>query len=91
MSDPKAMLRLIDELLWRVRREGVAVPPSSAIDALAAVARVGLEDAGAFRAALACAVVKSPRDRRAFDRAFDAFFASEPRGTLRERLMPRGF
>lgn len=91
MSDTKAVLRLVDELLWRVRRDGVAVPPSSAIDAVAAIGRVGLADREAFRAALACTIVKSARDRRAFERAFDAFFASEPRGTLRERLVARGF
>ncbi len=85
------MLRLIDELLWRVRREGVAIAPSSAIDAVAAISRVGVEDRETFRAAVACAVVKSERDRRAFDRAFAAFFDGEPRGTLRERLAALGF
>lgn len=85
------MLRVIDELLWRLRREGLRVPPSSAIDAIRAVCAVGFEDEATFREALACAVVKDASDRRLFDRAFDAFFASEPRRTLRERLAARGF
>ncbi len=91
MSDPKAMVRVVDELLWRMRREGLKVPPSSAIDALAAIRVVGIDDRDAFRAALACALVKSTRDRRAFDRGFDAFFSGDRRGTLRERLLARGF
>jgi len=89
--DSRALLRTLDELLWRMRREGLRVPPSSAIDALGAVRAVGIEDREAFRAALACAVVKDARDRRAFDRAFDDFFARAPRGSLRERLAARGF
>jgi uncharacterized protein len=91
MADPRAMVRVVDELLWRMRREGLKVPPSSAIDALRAVRAVGLEDREAFRGALACALVKSVRDRRTFDRGFDAFFAHERRGTLRERLLAKGF
>jgi uncharacterized protein with von Willebrand factor type A (vWA) domain len=89
--DGRAALRVIDELLWRVRREGVRVPPSSAIDAVAAAGAVGLEDRDVLREALACALVKAARERAAFDRAFDAFFSGERRGTLRERLAARGF
>ena len=91
MADARAMVRVIDELLWRMRREGLAVPPSSAIDAVAAVRSVGLEDREVFRAALACVLVKSARERRPFDRAFDAFFSDAPRGTLAERLAAAGF
>jgi uncharacterized protein with von Willebrand factor type A (vWA) domain len=91
MADARAMVRVIDELLWRMRREGLAVPPSSAIDALAAVRAVGLEDRDVFRAALACVLVKDARERRPFDRAFDAFFSGARRGTLAERLAAAGF
>lgn len=84
------MLRVIDELLWRLRREGLRIPTSSAINAVAALQVVGVEDRDVVRAALVGVLVKSPLDLRIFDRGFDAFFASTPR-TLRERLLARGF
>ena len=91
MADARAVLRLIDELLWRMRREGLRLPASSAIDAVRAARAVGLSDREVLRAALACAVVKDARERRAFDRAFDGFFARGPRASLRERLAAKGF
>ena len=85
------MLRVIDELLWRLRREGLAIPTSSAVDALAAVRVVGLENRDVLRAALAAVVTKKPRDAETFARVFDQFFASTPRRSLAERLADRGF
>lgn len=58
-----------------LRREGVAVSPAEWIDAVRAVAAVGLEDRGRFRAALRAAMVKRARHRPAFDRLFESFFA----------------
>jgi uncharacterized protein with von Willebrand factor type A (vWA) domain len=85
------MLRVIDELLWRLRREGLRIPTSSAIDALGALRAVGLEHEAVVRAALASALVKDSRDKRIFDRTFDLFFSAEPTRTLRERLAAKGF
>jgi uncharacterized protein with von Willebrand factor type A (vWA) domain len=85
------MLRVVDELLWRLRRDGLAIPTSSAIDAVRAVRLVGLEDRAVVRATLACALVKSKEDARVFAKTFDAFFARAPTRTLRERLAARGF
>ncbi len=85
------MIHIVDDLLWRIRREGVAIPTSTAIDAARAVRAVGVEDRDVFRASLECVVVKSERERRAFDRAFDDFFATRARGTLSERLAALGF
>jgi hypothetical protein len=85
------VIRVLDDLLWRVRREGVRVPTSVAIDAARAARVVGFEDRETFRAALACVIAKSARERRAFDRAFDDFFAARIRGTLAQRLAAEGF
>jgi uncharacterized protein with von Willebrand factor type A (vWA) domain len=84
------MLRVLDELLWRLRREGFRIPTSSAIDAVAAVRVVGVDDPNVLRATLIGVLVKSTDDLRLFDRGWRAFFATAPR-TLRERLLARGF
>jgi uncharacterized protein len=93
MADSRALTRVIDELLWSLRREGFAIATSQAIDVLRAVEAVGFADRGALREAVACVVVDRRRDRRRFDGAFDRFFAPErvARGSLWERLAARGF
>jgi uncharacterized protein with von Willebrand factor type A (vWA) domain len=85
------MLRVVDELLWSLRRSGFRIATSQAIDAARAVAEVGLEDRNAVKEALACVVVDRSRERARFDAVFDAFFSSEPRRTLWERLLASGF
>lgn len=92
MSDSRAVTRVIDELLWTLRRGGFRIATSQAIDALRAVAAAGLADRDAVKEAIACAVVQRVRERRRFDAIFARFFASpEARRTLWERLAARGF
>ncbi len=93
MPDPRALTRVIDELLWSLRREGFRIATSQAIDVLRAVGAVGLADKGALREAIACVVVDRVRERGRFDSAFDRFFAPERvrHGSLWERLAARGF
>jgi uncharacterized protein with von Willebrand factor type A (vWA) domain len=93
MADARALTRVVDELLWTLRREGFRVATSQAIDVVRAVRETGIADRGVMREAIACVVVDRPRDRRRFDAAFDGFFASSRvvRGTLWERLLARGF
>ncbi|HZU85507.1 MAG TPA: VWA domain-containing protein [Polyangiaceae bacterium] len=95
MTDPRAVLRVLDELVWAMRREGVAIAPSQAIDAVRAVAAVGLERPAQVREALAAVLVARAGDRDAFDAAFDRFFAPDEAArrarTLWERLAERGF
>jgi uncharacterized protein with von Willebrand factor type A (vWA) domain len=87
-----AMTRVLDELLWRVRREGVAISTAQAIDAARAAMLIGLEDRNLFRETLACVVVQNRVDRPRFDRAFDAFFDPKSRAAdLWERLEALGF
>jgi uncharacterized protein with von Willebrand factor type A (vWA) domain len=93
MADPRALTRVVDELLWSLRREGFPIATSQAIDVVRAVAAVGFSDRLILREAIACVVVDRARDRPRFDTAFERFFAPERarRGTLWERLAGRGF
>ena len=94
MSDPRALVRVLDELLWSLRRAGFTVSTAQAIDVARAVAAVGLEHGGHVRDAIASIVVQHARDRARFDRELDAFFASSgARGgvSLWERLAQQGF
>jgi len=92
MPDTRALTRLFDELLWRLRRGGFRIPTAEALDALRAVRAVGLEDRWALAESLAAVVVERASDRSRFDRIFDDFFA---RGThavpLLDRLRGLGF
>ena len=90
-TDPRAVLRVLDDLLWVIRREGIAVSTSQALDAMRALQHVGLEDVGLVREALALVVVQRKRDRVRFDRAVDLFFSRTTGSrTLWERLEARG-
>ena len=93
MPDACALTRLVDELLWTLRREGFRIATSQAIDALRAVREVGWRERELLREALACVVVDRKSDRKRFDSVFDGFFAAErgARGTLWERLASLGF
>ena len=87
------MLRILDELLWALRREGFAVSTAQAIDAARVVALCGFADRGVLRDALGAVVVERRADRERFREAFAAFFAPERAhaGDLWSRLRARGF
>jgi uncharacterized protein len=95
MCDPGALVRVLDELLWMLRREGFNISPAQAIDAARAVAAVGLGRRWNVAEAIAAIVVQRPRDRGRFDAIFDQFFCQETvrqrRLSLPERLAARGF
>ena len=92
---PKALLAVLDELLWSLRRAGFTVSTAQAIDVARAVSAVGLEHHDHVRDAIASIVVDRPRDRARFDAVLDAFFAVDGVArhgvTLWERLADRGF
>lgn len=89
--DARAILRVVDELLWVLRREGLTIATSQAIDAVRAVAAIGFDSREDAREALATVLVHDQRDRVRFDRAFDAFFTrTGHRRTLWERLASLG-
>lgn len=90
--DRRTVLRVTDELLWVLRREGLVIATSQAMDAVRAVEAVGFDSREDLREALAAVIVQGRRDRARFDRAFDGFFArSGRRHTLWERLEAMGF
>ncbi len=80
--------RLVDELLWTLRRAGVTIATSQAIDAARAVQLLGFESKDALRDALAAIVVQRAADTKRFVRAFDEHFALALGGPRRfwERL-----
>jgi uncharacterized protein with von Willebrand factor type A (vWA) domain len=91
-----AFVRLLDELLWVLRREGFSLSTAQAIDAARAVEAVGLGTRAAVRDAVAAVVVQRAADLPRFGDVFDAFFAAggstDTRGLpLWDRLAARGF
>src|ERR1700722_7594364 len=92
MADARALTRVLDELLWSLRRGGLLIPVSWAIDAVTAVREVGLEDREAVVEALAAVVVKHEGERARFDRIVADFFSrASPHEGLFERLARLGF
>jgi hypothetical protein len=67
---PAAVLQIVE----RLRRTGLAVSTSEALDAVAALAVVGLGGRTDLRTALRSTLVKDSTHDVAFDRAFDAVF-----------------
>jgi uncharacterized protein with von Willebrand factor type A (vWA) domain len=74
------LIRFVTEL----RAAGVRVSVAESIDAVNAVAAVGLEQIR-MREALAAALIKDEADRVAFDEVFGRFFAAPPGDTSRRR------
>jgi uncharacterized protein len=92
--DPPALVRVVDEFVWMLRREGFVIATAQAIDIARAVAAVGFDREAFVREAIASLVVQRRIERPRFDAVFDRFFAPDPdraRGTLWDRLEARGF
>src|SRR5260370_31753250 len=94
MSDPQAVVRVLDELLWVLRREGIEISTAQAIDVARAVRCVGIDQLSDVREAVASIVVHRRQDRYVFDAAFATFIegASGSGGrSFWERLASSGF
>jgi uncharacterized protein with von Willebrand factor type A (vWA) domain len=95
MADPRALVRLVDELLWALRREGFDLSTSQAIDASRAVLAVGLEHRTRLRDAVGAVVVPRAAAWSRFEEAFDRFFAqgedASEGNDLSSRLRGLGF
>jgi len=94
VTNPHTLVRVFDELLWRLRREGFDLSTAQAIDALRVVRAVGIERRADVREGIAAVVLQRARDRARFDAVFDDFFAPDAapgRRTLWERLAAQGF
>jgi uncharacterized protein len=87
------VLRVLDELLWALRREGFVISTAQAIDVAEVTRLVGFEERAALRDAIGAVVVDRRGDRERFRAAFDAFFAANRAhaGDLWSRLKARGF
>lgn len=84
-------LRLWDEFLFVVRREGLAVSTEQAAAALRALTLLGFDDPWAVREALAALLVRTQAEHALFDRVFREHFRPGLRGrTLWERLEAQG-
>jgi uncharacterized protein len=93
MTDSRAALRVLDELLWFLRREGLPISTAQTLDVSRAVREVGFEHPSQVREAIRCVLVTRRRDCREFDAAFDRYWAGAAglHGTLFERLSAAGF
>jgi hypothetical protein len=91
-SGAARVLRVLDEFLWSLRRVGVEVSTSQAIEAAKALGAIGWDEAALVREALACVLVRRRGDRARFDEAFAEFFRAEGahRRDWRARLARRG-
>lgn len=87
------MLRVVEELLFSLRREGFAIAIPQAIDAARAIELLGWGAQDTLRHALAAVIVERAADLPRFHAAFDRFFASDGAhaGDLFARLRERGF
>jgi uncharacterized protein len=87
------VLRVLDELLFLLRRAGLKISPAQAATAIEAVAIVGLDDRDTVREALAAVLIHARADRPRFDAVFDRFFQRDaPHARdLFARLLAQGF
>ncbi|UQA59256.1 VWA domain-containing protein [Polyangium aurulentum] len=87
------MLRVLDELFWVLRREGLAVSTAQAIDAARVCDLLGFSDRLALRDGLGAVLATRREDLARFRECFDRFFAPERGhlGDLWSRLRARGF
>ena len=91
MGDLRAPLRMLDQLLWMLRRRGLVVSTAQALAAFEAARLVGFGERETLRGALAATILVHARDRTRFDETFDDFFARRPTPrTLADRLAVLG-
>jgi uncharacterized protein len=87
------VLRVLDELFWVLRREGLAVSTAQAIDAARVAKLVGFSNRRALHDGLAAVLATNRSELALFHAVFDRFFSSTERahlGDLWGRLRARG-
>ena len=75
------MLDLLSGFVTELRRSGLPVSLTEHLDAAEAVKHIPLEDREGLKYALAATLVKSSSHWRAFETAFEVFFAVRPAGS----------
>jgi uncharacterized protein len=88
--DARALVRVVSELLWSLRREGFVVAPSQSMDVARAMVLLGFSRRDVVRDAVAALLGVRPEKRDAFDAAFHRFFDPTSRMGLWERLERAG-
>src|ERR1700732_3878862 len=78
------MLDLLSGFVTELRRAGLPVSLTEHLDAAEAVHHIPLEDREGLKYALAATLVKSSAHWRAFETAFEVFFAVRPGGAAGE-------
>ena len=78
------MLDLLSGFVTELRRSGLPVSLTEHLDAAEAVKHIPLEDRDGLKYALAATLVKSSSHWRAFETAFEVFFAVRTGGTEAE-------
>jgi len=92
MPDTSALPRLLDELIWTLRRNGFAVAPSQVIDLQRAIRAIGWDDRAAVLDATAAVILQRAVDEPRLRSIFSTFFArTGPSLNLWERLEAQGF
>ncbi len=69
------MLDLLSDFVTELRRAGLPVSVTEHLDAAEAIGHIPLEDRDGLKYALAATLVKSSSHWRAFETAFEVFFA----------------
>ena len=91
MADVRTTLRLFDEFLWVLRREGVPVSPADALDVMRVIRIAGLGDANVLRMALEATLLHTHAERHAFATAWrQVFERGAPPSNLRAFLIQEG-
>ncbi len=87
------MLRVLDEFLWVLRREGLAVSTAQAIDAARVCSLVGFADRDILRDGLSTVLATNKRELALYHDCFARFFSAHRAhpGNLWSRLAARGF
>jgi uncharacterized protein with von Willebrand factor type A (vWA) domain len=93
LGDARTLVRVVDELVWALRREGFDLAPAQAIQLARAVQTVGFDDMRDLREALAIVVGPPAGERARFDAVVAGFFTltSPARASLWVRLRSEGF
>jgi len=84
------VLQVLDDFLFRLRRDGFSVSTTQAIDVARAAREVGF-DKGVLREAIACVVVDRAERRPRFNQLFEEFFTPGAPRDLAARLLAQGF
>jgi hypothetical protein len=92
MTDTRVLSRLLDELVWTLRREGLLIGPAQVLDLESAVATLGWGSRFAIEEAAAAITVQRAPEMPRFRAAFASFFSTvTPSRDLFERLLVAGF